>query len=227
MTDIPNHPLRARDANWAQGLARSLGAAGISPEFVSFFGIAFAFVGACALMASSQTFGGWRVLVLVIAAAAIQLRLICNRLDGLMADARGQARPLRPLWSELPDRFSDAILMVGAGLAASPTGFLGALTLGWICAVLAILTAYLRELGRSLGLPADRAGPMTGPSRMATLTLAALLATTETWWRGRGWCLFAGLILIAALSTLTLVRRVRRLARALQDRAGGEDQAVG
>lgn len=226
MTDISNRrPLEAGDAKWAKALARDLAGAGISPDLVCFFSFAFAFVGACALMASSQTFGGWRVLVLVIAAAAIQLRLVCNRLDGLMAE-RGEARPLRPIWSELPDRFSDAVLMVGAGLAASPTNFFGALTLGWICALLAVLTAYVRELGRSMGLPADRSGPMARARRMAVLTLAALLATTEAVWHGRGWCVFAGLLLIAALTALTLVRRVRRLAGALRERAGGEDQAV-
>ena len=223
MTDITNRrPLKSRDAGWAKGLARNLASAGISPDMVSFMSFAFAFVGACGLMASSQTFGGWRVLVLVIAAAAIQLRLVCNLLDGMVAVEHGKAGPLGPIWNELPDRFSDVILMVGAGLAASPTGFSRALTLGWICALLAVLTAYVRELGRGLGLPADFSGPMAKPQRMAVLTVAALAATTETRWRGRGLCLFIALAVIAALAALTLLRRTRWLAQALRRQSGAE-----
>lgn len=223
MTDISNRrPLKSRDTGWAKGLARNLADAGVSPDMVSFMSFAFAFVGAGGLMASSQTFGGVRILVLVVAAAAIQLRLACNLLDGMVAVEHGKSGPLGPLWNELPDRFSDAILLVGAGLAASPTGFSRALTLGWICALLAILTAYVRELGRGLGLPADFSGPMAKPQRMAALTLAALAATTETWWRGRGLCLFSALAVIAALTALTLLRRVRRLAQALRQRSGAQ-----
>lgn len=219
MTDISNRrPLKSRDAGWATGLAGELARAGTPPDVVSFFSFAFAFVGACGLAASSQTFGGWRILVLVIAAAAIQLRLLCNRLDGMMAVEHGEAGPLGPIWSELPDRFSDAVLMVGAGLAASPAGFFRALTLGWTCALLAVLTAYVRELGRSLGLPADVAGPMARPQRMAALTLAALAATAETFWHGRGWSLTIALAVIAVLTALTLVRRILRLAKALERR---------
>jgi phosphatidylglycerophosphate synthase len=223
VTDTSNRrPLKSRNAGWARGLARDLARAGVSPDLVSFLSFAFALVGGCAFAASSQTFGGVRVLVLLIAAAAIQLRLVCNLVGGMVAVEHGKAGPLGPIWNELPDRFSDAVLMVGAGLAASPTGFSRALTLGWFCALLAVLTAYMRELGRGLGLPADFSGPMAKPQRMAALTIAALVATTEGWWHGRGWSLFVALALIAALTALTLVRRIRRLAAGLKARAGTE-----
>ena len=71
----------------------------------------------------------------------------------------------------------------------------------------------------ALGLPADFSGPMAKPQRMAVLTLAALVATTETYWHGRGWSLFVALAVVAALTALTLARRVRTLARALKQRA--------
>jgi phosphatidylglycerophosphate synthase len=227
VTDISNRrPLKSRDAGWARGMARNLASGGVSPDLVSFMSFAFALVGACALMASSQTFGAWRVLVLLIAATAIQLRLACNLLDGMVAVEHGKAGPLGPIWNELPDRFSDVVLMVGAGVAASPTGFSRALTLGWTCALLAVLTAYVRELGRGLGAPADFSGPMAKPQRMAALTLAALLATTESYWRGQGVCLLVALIVIAALTALTLVRRLQRLGRVLKARAGEPDRVL-
>jgi phosphatidylglycerophosphate synthase len=227
VTDISNRrPLKSRDAGWAKGLARGLVGAGVTPDAVSFMSMAFATIGACGLLASSQTSGDWRVLMLLIAAAAIQLRLLCNLLDGMVAVEHDKAGPLGPVWNELPDRFSDVVLLLGAGLAASPTGFSRALTLGWVCALLAVLTAYVRELGRGLGLPADFCGPLAKPQRMGVLTLGTLAATTETYWDGRGWSLFVTLAVIAALTALTLVRRIRRLARALKMRAGGEDPAV-
>ena len=48
VTDIANRrPLKSRDAGWAKGLARDLARAGVTPDAVSFFSFAFAFVGAC------------------------------------------------------------------------------------------------------------------------------------------------------------------------------------
>jgi phosphatidylglycerophosphate synthase len=227
VTDISNRrPLKSRDAGWARGLARGLARARVSPDAVSFMSMAFALVGACALLASSRTFGDRRVLALILAAAAIQLRLLCNMIDGMVAVEHGKAGPLGPVWNELPDRFSDVVLLLGAGLAASPPGVSGALTLGWICALLAVLTAYVRELGRGLGLAADFCGPLAKPQRMGVLTLGALAAATETYWNGRGWSLFITLVVIAALTALTLARRIRRLAQALKLRAAAPTHPV-
>jgi hypothetical protein len=78
--------------------------------------------------------------------------------------------------------------------------------------VLSVLTAYIRELGRALGQPADFAGPGAKPQRMAILTIACLVASAEPFWRWRGQSLALGLCLIAALAAATAVRRTRTLA---------------
>jgi phosphatidylglycerophosphate synthase len=219
--DVANRrPLKSRDAGWARALARTLAKQGVSPDMISFFSFAFAFMGAGALAASSQTFGGWRVFMLILAAAAIQLRLVCNLIDGMVAVEHGRGSAHGPIWNELPDRFSDAALMLGAGLGAGPAGPAWGFGLGAVCALLAVLTAYVRELGRGLGFPADFSGPMAKPQRMALLTAAALVSTTEELWRGRGWTLLCALGLLAALTALTVARRVAHLAKALERRAG-------
>ena len=175
MTDVSNRrPLKSRGSSWAQGLARDLAKLGVSPDQISFFSLAFALLGACAFAASGQVFGGGRVFVLILAAAAIQLRLVCNLLDGMVAVEHGKGGPHGPIWNELPDRLSDAVLMMGAGLAASPAGVAWGVAFGAVCALLAVLTAYVRELGRGLGFPADFSGPMAKPQRMGLLTAAAL-----------------------------------------------------
>ena len=83
---------------------------------------------------------------------------------------------------------SDTLIFVGLGLG------LGAPALGWAAAAMAILTAYVRELGRATGLPADFSGPMAKPQRMAVLTGAALLSVAEPLWSGQGgyWCWRSG-----------------------------------
>ena len=53
-------------------------------------------------------------------------------------------------------------------------------TLGWCAAVLAVLTAYVRVLGGSLGVTQHFIGPMAKQHRMFTLTIATLLSAVET-----------------------------------------------
>jgi hypothetical protein len=84
--------------------------------------------------------------------------------------------------------------------------------------VLAVSTAYVRELGRGLGFPADFSGPMAKPHRMAALTVTCLLAALEPLWGGRGLVMMIGLSVIAAGTAWTVIRRVRRLAAALAAR---------
>jgi phosphatidylglycerophosphate synthase len=223
MTDVSNRrPLKSRNAGWARGLARLLARAGVSPDAVSFLSFVFALLAAIALAASGQAFGQTRIGLLVGAAVGVQLRLVCNLLDGMVAVEHAKAGPHGPIWNELPDRLSDAVLMVGAGLGAVPLGLAWGTVLGLVCALLAVLTAYVRELGRGLGLPADFSGPMAKPQRMALLTLATLVSASEGYWNGRGWTLACALGLVAILTALTVARRTGRLAKALERRAAGE-----
>src|SRR5690606_16009298 len=49
------------------------------------------------------------------------------------------------------------------------------MTLAWLCALVAVLTAYVRVLGVSMGCPADFRGPMAKQHRMALLTVSFLV----------------------------------------------------
>ena len=82
--------------------------------------------------------------------------------------------------------------------------------------MLAVVTAYVREMGRGLGLPADFGGPMAKPQRMAALTAVALVSMFEGAWGWAGETLVWGLAIIAALTALTVFLRTRTLARALR-----------
>jgi phosphatidylglycerophosphate synthase len=161
---------------------------------------------------------GWlfRGLVLLLAAVCIQARLLCNLLDGLVAIEHGRGGSAGPIWNELPDRVADVLLLAGAGYGVQTAGVGGGVEIGWIAAVLAVLTAYVRELGRGLGQPADFSGPMAKPQRMVTLIAFCLISMFEPLWRGHGQMLLCGLLVIAAGTLVTVVRRTMNLARALR-----------
>ncbi|HEX6867072.1 MAG TPA: CDP-alcohol phosphatidyltransferase family protein, partial [Caulobacteraceae bacterium] len=205
-------PLKTRGARWAGALANALGTAKVSPDLISLMSVAVAALGATLLLVSGVTEGGMRAALLIGAAVAVQLRLLCNMIDGMVAVEHGLGGPNGPIWNELPDRIADALFLAAAGYACN------AEWLGWLAAVLAVLTAYVRELGRGLGQPADFSGPMAKPQRMAALTLACLVAAAEPLWGWQGKALLIGLVVIAAGSAPTVARRTAHLARGLSGR---------
>ena len=202
--------LATRNRTWPRALARALGRAGVRPNAVSVAGVVFAAAAAGAFLLVP---GGTRqtsATALVAAAAAIQLRLLCNLLDGLLAVEEGFKTATGDLYNELPDRLADVVILVGAGY--SIRNLPGGVDLGWAAAVAALLTAYIRALGGSLGLPQDFRGPMAKPHRMFTLTVAALAAAIESALGTGQQALRAGLIVIVAGSIVTSWRRTSRLA---------------
>lgn len=207
MTD-GRRPLKSRDQRWARVSAAWLAARGVRPNRISQAAVGFAVLGLLAFLWLPQLDPALRAVPVLVAALCIQARLVCNLLDGMVAVEGGLKELDGAFWNELPDRLSDAAFLVGAGYAA------GNLALGWAATALAVLTAYLRELGRAEGLAPDYAGPMAKQQRMALLTggcLAAVLwPAPET--------LAATLWLIATGTAATAVRRSLRLIRALKTR---------
>ena len=178
----------------------------------------FAVAGAGLFLASAQAEGAARVAILLLAGACVQFRLLCNLLDGMVAVEHGRGSPVGPIWNELPDRLADALFLVGAGYGASLAGVAWADNAGWAAAAFAILTAYVRELGRGLGQPADFNGPMAKPHRMALLTAACVAAAAEPLWGWRGQTLAIACAVIAGGSLLTAARRTLTLAGRLRSR---------
>jgi phosphatidylglycerophosphate synthase len=220
-SDLSNRrPIASRASGWASALAAGLARNGIAPDLISAMSMLFALVGFGAFGLSGVSEGAARVIWLGLAVIMIQLRLLANLLDGMVAVEHGKAGPDGPIWNELPDRISDGLLFIGAGygaFAAAP--YLGP-ALGFLCAVLAVITAYVRELGRGMGFAADFGGPMAKPQRMAALTAIAVLSMIEGLWKWRGDTLVWGLAVIAALTALTVYLRTRTLAHRLRERAG-------
>jgi phosphatidylglycerophosphate synthase len=134
-------------------------------------------------------------------------------MDGMLAIEGGRRSQTGALFNEIPDRIADVLLLVAAGYAV--TWFSWGETLGWGAAVAAVLTAYVRVLGGSLGLEQHFCGPMAKPHRMAVLTGACLVSMIEVAYGYEGRVLAVALAVIAAGSVVTFARRTRLLSREL------------
>src|SRR5690606_22874442 len=110
------------------------------------------------------------------------------------------------LYNEVPDRVADSVLLVALGHAA------GLPWAGWLAALLAAATAYLRTLGGALGQPQDFRGPMAKQHRMALMTLACAVAPFEAMAGGTRYSLAVAVLAIAAGSLLTCATRLRAIA---------------
>jgi phosphatidylglycerophosphate synthase len=155
----------------------------------------------------------------MLAAAMIQLRLLCNLLDGMVAIEGGLKTKAGELFNDVPDRISDPLILVGAGYGVA-WGVWG-VSLGWLAAVLAIMTAYVRVLGVSAGSPQYYLGPMAKQHRMAILTLACIAGMFESVFTEPyiGRAVGVALVVIVVGSVLTVGRRLQRIAADLNGRA--------
>jgi len=123
----------------------------------------------------------------------------------------GTASRLGELYNELPDRVSDAAVLVGLGYAAG-----GEATLGYLAALGAVSTAYVRAVGQAAGAGAAFGGPMAKQHRMQVVTLCALYCTVARPFVATDLGLPAiTLGLIVAGTILTVLLRLRRIAQAL------------
>jgi phosphatidylglycerophosphate synthase len=197
-------PLKTRNAGWAKALARWLVRLRVSPNAISVAGAIIALLGGIALYFAGCNCGSTlRRLLLFAGAAAVQLRLLCNMLDGMVAVEGGLKGRAGDLFNEAPDRVEDVALLVGAGFAVDKPW------LGWTAATAAVLTAHVRALGASLGKGQDFCGPLAKPHRMFVLTVGCL---GQIVWLG---VLQGALWVIACGALFTAGRRLVRLYQKL------------
>jgi phosphatidylglycerophosphate synthase len=184
----------------------------IHPNLVSYSSIvAAAAAGLCFWQAG-------RVPALLSAAVLFcYLRLWLNMLDGMVAIASGTASRSGEIANELPDRFSDVIIFVGAGHSGlcEPLG-------GYWCAISALLVAYVGTLGQAVGAQREFSGPMSKPWRMVALHAGAWLTLGLLFWND-GHIRFASLttldwtfVVIVAGCVITVWIRLARIVRTLQ-----------
>ncbi len=216
--------LKSRDTAWAAALANRAKNAGLTPNAISIFSIAFAVLGAvCLMTASAACCKVAATLLWLSAAACIQLRLLCNLIDGMVAIEGGMKSPVGGLYNEVPDRIADPLLLMAAGYCNEWIVKLWGIPLGWVAAVLSVMTAYIRALGGTLTGSQSFIGPMAKQHRMAVLTFACLGSIAEVWLRHDGKpaqeVMRAALLVIIFGCLITCVRRLSLIARELKAKA--------
>jgi phosphatidylglycerophosphate synthase len=203
--DRNRRPLASRGTSAAQALARALGQTTITPDQISLAGIGFSLIAGAGLAVAATWPVGW-----VVGAVFIQLRLLANLMDGLVAVEGGRGGPLGPLYNEVPDRIEDTVIIVAFGFGA------GMPMLGLWTALAALFCAYLRLLGGALGQAQRFTGPMAKQHRMAALTAGCLIALAGALAGLGPWTAQAVLALVLAGTLATAVRRLMAIATALR-----------
>jgi phosphatidylglycerophosphate synthase len=203
--DANRRPIAARSHRWAGRAASKLAAGNISPNQISVASAVVAIVGAALLVWVHQAWA------LIACAACIQARLVCNLLDGMVAIEGGKKSPVGALYNEFPDRIADSVLIVALGYAA------GMPWLGWLGALGAALTAYVRLFGGAIGLAQDFRGPFAKQQRMAVMTAGCVIAAAELLLNGTQWSLLIAAAIIAAGSLITCGTRTWAIARQLKE----------
>jgi phosphatidylglycerophosphate synthase len=199
-------PLASRSTRWAGALSTAAVRAGWTADGISLFSLVFSLAGAAALLTLRHP---WNLLA---GAAGIQLRLLCNLLDGMVAIEGGKKSKVGVLYNEVPDRVADSLFLVALGYV------IGTPWLGWLAALAAAITAYIRVLGGTYGLAQDFRGPLAKQHRMAVMTVGCLLGMAEFWWDGGQRILTAAAWIIALGAIVTCFTRIRAIAAQLKAR---------
>jgi phosphatidylglycerophosphate synthase len=214
--------------HWAifRNLAGWLAARGVSPNSISLAGMGCGIAAGIALASTSWCTSLEQRIAWLAGAVLIQLRLLANMLDGMVAIECRRASPIGELFNEVPDRISDAATLIGAGYAAG-----GDVTLGYLAACVALFTAYVRAMGKAAGAAQEFCGPMAKQQRMFLVTLVAVYSglSPERWqplWQplftpaGESQSKWGLMVLVLALIVIgglaTSVRRLRRIANNLR-----------
>lgn len=215
-------PIATRDRVFAQQIARWLAHRGVSPNTISLLGMVSGLLAGLSLALTrvpSLAAAGF-----ILTALCVQLRLLANLFDGMVAVEQNRCSKLGELFNEVPDRLSDVAILTGAGYSLG-----GSVVLGFLAAILAVFVAYLRVQGKLAGAAMDYCGPMAKPHRMAAITVASLLVAVLLLLRGDEtvvrvitlpgghamgvMALTLGVIVLGEV--VTALRRLRRITSAL------------
>lgn len=215
-TWLPNEadrrPIVARSWRTSQVVADWLVRRGVSANGISVAGMVAALAAGAALAATAYLDGLPLRLAWLAAATLAVLRLLANMFDGMVALGSGQASPVGELYNEVPDRFSDAAVLIGLGYAAG-----GAPALGYLAALAAVFTAYIRAVGKVAATGQDFIGPFAKPQRMAcAIGCAAYCGLAPANWLPALGLPAVVLGVIAVGSLATALRRLRRIALRLR-----------
>ena len=116
-TPTDRRPIASRKSPVWIKTADALERRGVSSNAISLAGMAAGVLSGISLAATAHVGPTAAALLWLAAALFAQLRLLGNLLDGMVAIAAGKASRVGELYNEVPDRVSDAAILVGLGYA--------------------------------------------------------------------------------------------------------------
>ncbi len=131
---------------------------------------------------------------------------ILDIFDGAIARARGEAGPRGAMIDSVLDRISEAVILAAIALVFSRNGDQIALIAVIVALTGSLMTSYLRARAEALGLDGKH-GVMARAERVVLIAAALLFAP----FGALPW----GIILLAALTTITVAQRARHILRQL------------
>ena len=197
---MARRPLTSRDSAWAKKLSQILVEKKASPDMISVWSMMFGVGAGFCLAWAFVPQGIFSSVLLILGAVLIQLRLLCNLLDGMVAIEGGLSGPIGPVMNEVPDRLSDIAILCGMTLAIVHLPY--ALHVGALATIFAVLTAYIRALAGSVGAPQRFIGWMGKSQRMALVTgVCVIAAFLPRYWAEILWYVALALLLLGCLQT--------------------------
>jgi len=201
-------PLASRGWKISEKIAGWLARQGTTPNAISIGGMVFGILAGVMFAMTPGAAHPW--FFWVAGATFVQLRLLANLYDGMVAVLRQVASPLGELFNEVPDRVSDAATLIGFGYAVGSDP-----VLGFVATVFAIFLAYLRAQGKVAGAHQEFCGPMAKQQRMATVTVAAIACAVVPGASDWQIPMFALWVIIAGC-IVTIIRRLQRITTTLR-----------
>jgi len=212
MPENSRRELKIRNRQWVNSVAASISKKNITPNQISILSVVFAVLAAVCFVSFGVIQKSW---LLLLALVCIQLRLLCNLFDGLVAIEGGKSTTSGELFNDVPDRIADPAILVSVGYALSDYAY--AVELGWVAALLSVMTAYVRTLASSIGAPTSFAGPMAKQHRMAVITLGCLSGFVENYANNSTVSLYAALAVVVIGCVITVYRRLKAAYRYLEN----------
>lgn len=197
-------PLRSRQWKIFGRLATECVRRGIEPNQVSLASMAGAAVACIAILIIGCVQGAFATAFwAIVAIAGIGLRVMANLIDGMIAVEGGKKTLSGEVFNDAPDRVSDLLILAPLGYVVA--GYPLFVALGWLAAVLSIMTAYARMLGGACKTAQDFGGPMAKQHRMAVTVVTLLGVAFERLQGGDGHIsLSIGLLVLCAGAALTV-----------------------
>ncbi|MBM5805042.1 MAG: CDP-alcohol phosphatidyltransferase family protein [Candidatus Verstraetearchaeota archaeon] len=184
--------IRSAVASALKPVASSLAALGLSPNQITVIGLVVSVLSAYVFYLSYPLWGG----ILLLLAGFFDI------IDGAVARITGKVTKLGGILDSILDRYSD-LIVIGAILLAGLCDPLW----GIIAMIGSVMVSYIRARGEVEGVNMSSVGLMERAERMVILAISAIVGYT-----------WAGIILLAILTHITVAQRLWHLMRSLSPR---------